>query len=398
MTQNVVVTSLAVASSIGNNTSDFSNNLFKNTNGISKISGNRVPEDFIVKYGSILKNVYNEKLHHNSFTDAKCLINLLLAELLTNNSLEKIDGLILGSNDSSSDWNSTIHALKSKSNQYFTATNELDYIKTKLIDFGLNEIKDSFSIYNTCVTGNSAIGMAFQRIKNGMWKNAVVGVIEQRITPWNLMPLVLLGVINTTANDETFASCPFNNKRSGFIKGEGGAFFILESEESALKRNAQIHARVLGYSLTSDAYQMTEGRKDLHSSSHAINLAINEAKLSLGDIGYINAHGTSTIYNDKLEVDLIKHVFGKLVKNIPMSSTKSQIGHLNIACGAVEAIATILMLKNQKIAPTLNIKNDSIDSEIDFVPDRSRDHQFNYAISNSFGFGGLNSCLVLGKY
>jgi 3-oxoacyl-[acyl-carrier-protein] synthase II len=194
------------------------------------------------------------------------------------------------------------------------------------------------------------------------------------------------------------ASKPFSRDRDGFVIGEGAGMLVLEPERSARARNARIHAEVAGYAFTSEAYNIMAPMKDGEGMANTMELALRSSGVYREEVDYINAHGTSTELNDRYETLAIKKVFGERAKQIPVSSSKSMIGHTIGAAGAIEAIITILSLENGILTPTINLEQPDPDLDLDYVPNRSRQKDIRVALSNSFGFGGHNATLVLRKY
>lgn len=250
---------------------------------------------------------------------------------------------------------------------------------------------------SACATGNNAIGMAFEAIQEGRWNRCLVGGVDARCEPSNFLNFHFLGALTTAAVAPEKASRPFSVDRSGFVLGEGAAVLIMESRASAEARGARILCQVSGYGFTSDAFRLTDGRDDGASVIKAMELAVRSAWLQPEQIDYINAHGTSTPLNDRLESMAIKKVFGERAYRIPISSLKSQIGHSTIASSALEAIACCLMLENQKISPTLNFTPGDPDCDLDYVAEGTRSVSIKNVLSNSFGFGGQNACVVFTK-
>ena len=200
-------------------------------------------------------------------------------------------------------------------------------------------------------------------------------------------------------NDEPEkASRPFDAMRDGFVMGEGAGVVVLEELSWAERRGARIYAEVKGYGMTGDAYHMTTPSPEGEGASRCIKIALNDAGLSTGEVDYINAHGTSTKFNDENETAAIKSVFGKRAYEMPVSSTKSMTGHLLGAAGGIEAIFSVLSIENGVIPPTINYEFQDAECDLDYVPNKSRAANVDIAMSNSFGFGGTNACLVFKKY
>lgn len=270
-------------------------------------------------------------------------------------------------------------------------------IVTGNIAIDLNARGISNTIITACAAGTNAIGEAFRAIQYGDADIIVSGGSEACITP-----LVLAGFTNLNAlslkNDPSRSSTPFDKERDGFVMGEGSGIVILEELEHALKRKAKIYGEVVGYGFTCDAYHLTSPAPQGEGGARAMNLALKNASISPRDISYINAHGTSTPYNDKSETEAIKTVFQDHSYNIPISSTKSMIGHLLGAAGAVEAIATIKALEESYIHGTIGYKTKDEDCDLDYVANEGRKVKLNYVLTNSFGFGGHNASLVFKKW
>ncbi|MCX7904028.1 MAG: beta-ketoacyl-ACP synthase II [Caloramator sp.] len=262
------------------------------------------------------------------------------------------------------------------------------------IKFGAKGICSS--VVTACASGTNAIGEAFRYIQMGYLDVAVAGGAEAPITP-----LALAGFTNLTAltnsNDPKRASIPFDLERSGFVMGEGAGILILEEYEHAIKRGAKIYAEVVGYGFTCDAYHMTAPDEEAEGASRAMEMALSDANIEKEEISYINAHGTSTPLNDKLETLAIKKVFGDYAKNIPISSTKSMTGHLLGAAGAIEAIVCVKAIEEGFIPATIGYEKRDPECDLDYVPNQGRRGEVNYALSNSFGFGGHNACLIFKK-
>ncbi|QGU96910.1 beta-ketoacyl-ACP synthase II [Clostridium bovifaecis] len=253
------------------------------------------------------------------------------------------------------------------------------------------------TVVTACATGTHAIGEAFHNIRNGISDVIIAGGAEASITPLSVAGFISLTALSNST-DPSRASIPFDKERNGFVMGEGSGILVLESLEHALKRNAKIYAEVTGYGATCDAYHITSPAPDGEGGARAMKLAIKDSEISEEEISYINAHGTSTPYNDKFETAAIKSVFGETAYKIPVSSTKSMTGHLLGAAGAVEAIICIKALEEGFIPPTIGYKVPDEECDLDYVPNEGRKQELKYAMSNSLGFGGHNSTIVLKKW
>lgn len=253
------------------------------------------------------------------------------------------------------------------------------------------------SVAAACATGNNAIGNAYKIIKNGEAKVMIAGSSEAVITPLTFAGFCALRAMSKV-QDPKLASRPFDAQRDGFVMGEGAGILILEELEHALKRDAPIIGEIAGYGCTNDAYDVVAPNPNGEAAAKSMLKAIESADINRNDIGYINAHGTSTIYNDKMETMAVKKVFGEYAKNIPISSTKSMLGHSLGASGSIEAVITTLALKEGFIPPTINYSHTDTECDLDYVPNKGRKADFEYAMSNSFGFGGHNSILLFKKF
>ena len=255
----------------------------------------------------------------------------------------------------------------------------------------------STAVVTACATGTNGIGEAFRQIKHGYADIMLAGGVEAPITKIGIEGFNSLKALNTS-NDPKIASIPFDSERSGFVMGEGAGILVLESLESAKKRNANILAEIVGYGSTCDAYHITSPDPDGEGASRAMIEAIEEAKINKEEVSYINAHGTSTKLNDKFETIAIKRTFGDYAYKIPVSSTKSMTGHLLGAAGAIEAIICIEALRDNFVPPTIGYRNKDEDCDLDYVPNVGRNHEVNYALTNSLGFGGHNATLLFKKW
>ena len=247
---------------------------------------------------------------------------------------------------------------------------------------------------SACASGNNAIGEAFQSIRRGLQDAVIAGGAEAAITPLGVGGFSMMKALSTRNDDPERASRPFDKERDGFVVAEGSAVLILEERERALKRGAKIYAEVIGYATNGDAYHMTSPAPEGEGAARCMALAVEDAGIRTGDVSYINAHGTSTEYNDKNETQAIKTVFGEHAYKIPVSSTKSMTGHLLGAAGAVEGVFSVLALHHGLIPPTINYENSDPACDLDYVPNQARKADIKIALSNSFGFGGTNACVI----
>jgi 3-oxoacyl-[acyl-carrier-protein] synthase II len=251
---------------------------------------------------------------------------------------------------------------------------------------------------SACSSGSDAIGAAFDMIKHGEVGTMLAGGSESIMNPLGFAAFNALNAISTRNDEPQAASRPFDAGRDGFIISEGAAIVVLESLEVALKRGANILAEVISYGASADAYHVTQPISTGEGAARAMQRALDKVGLKPTDIDYINAHGTSTQLNDKMETRAIKTVFGEHAVKIPISSTKSMLGHMIGGAGAIEAVICAQAIKNGVIPPTINLSNPDPDCDLDYVPHKARRVPVTTALSNSFGFGGHNSVLIIGKY
>ena len=248
---------------------------------------------------------------------------------------------------------------------------------------------------SACSTSAHAIGEAFRQIKWGELDAAIAGGAEAAITPMGIGGFEAMHALSTRNDDPAGASRPFSKDRDGFVMGEGAGLVILEEYESARQRGASILAEITGYAANSDAHHETAPAPEHEGAQRCMRLALKSAGLKPEDIGYINAHGTSTPFNDLHETKAIKRVFGEHAKKLMVSSTKSMTGHMLGASGGAEAIITAMALHRGVIPPTINLHTPDPECDLDYVPNQAREVRVNAAMSNSFGFGGTNAVLVL---
>ena len=254
------------------------------------------------------------------------------------------------------------------------------------------------SVVTACATGNHAIGDAFRLIQRDDADVMIAGGAEAIIVPLTIAGFCAMKAMSTRNDDPEKASRPFDANRDGFVCGEGAGIVVLESLEHAIRRDARIYAEIIGYGMTSDAHHMTAPDPEGDGAARAMARALKDARVAPADVGYVNAHGTSTPYNDRFETFAIKRVFGDHAKKLAVSSTKSMTGHTLGAAGAIEAALCILGMRNGLLPPTINQETRDPECDLDYVPNESRDADVRVAVSNSFGFGGHNASIVLRKY
>ena len=253
----------------------------------------------------------------------------------------------------------------------------------------------NLAVVTACASGTNAVGEAAEMIRRGHADVMFAGGTEAAIVPLAMAGLGSMTALSTRNDDPQGASRPFDKNRDGFVMGEGAAILVLESEEHALSRGANILAEMLGYGITNDAYHISAPSENGRGAADCMLMALSDGKVAMDQIDYINAHGTSTYLNDKSETAAIKTVFGEQAYNIPISSTKSMTGHLMGGSGALEAMFCTLAIRDGVIPPTINYETPDPDCDLDYVPNTARELGLKTVMSNSFGFGGHNATIIL---
>lgn len=256
----------------------------------------------------------------------------------------------------------------------------------------------NFCATSACSSGADAVGEACEVIKRGDARVMLAGGAEAAITPIGIAGFNSAGALSRRNDEPQKASRPFDAERDGFVMGEGAAVLVLESLPHALKHNANILAEVVAYGATSDAYHITKPSTKGEGGAKAMQVALKKAAMQPAEVEYLNAHGTSTTINDRCETLAIKTVFGDYAYHVPISSTKSMMGHLIGAAGAIEAIICVLAIQHGVIPPTINLTHPDPECDLDYVPNTARQKKVRTALSNSFGFGGHNSVLIFREY
>jgi 3-oxoacyl-[acyl-carrier-protein] synthase II len=246
-----------------------------------------------------------------------------------------------------------------------------------------------------CAASAQAIGEATEIIRRGDAEVMLSGGTHSMIHPFGVTGFNRLTALSTRNDEPHRASRPFDYERDGFILGEGAGMLILEDLEHAKKRGATIHGEIVGYGSTADAFRMTDPHEDGRNAIYCVRQALADARLNPGDIDYVNAHGTSTEANDRIETLALKHALGDLAYKVPISSTKSMMGHLIAAAGSIEAIICLLAIRDGVVPPTINLENPDPNCDLDYIPNEARNKAVDVALSNSFGFGGQNITLIL---
>jgi len=403
----VVITGSGIVSPIGNQIEDFSDSLKSGVNGVKKItlfdttdySVHIAAQCSIDLEQHFDKKELNKLDRFSAFSLVASEQAIKQANLLNSNNLDNI-GVIVGSGIGGINTFETQHKRllrhPRKVSPYFIPSMISDIAAGQIsIKYGFKGI--NYGIVSACATGSHAIGDAYRQIKYGDADVIVCGGSEAPISPMSIAGFSNMKAL--TKNSDIDTACrPFDLNRDGFVMGEGAGIVVLESEKSALERNANILCEIIGYGATADAFHITSPVPDGIGASRAMQIALDENQTNRNDIDYINAHGTSTPFNDKNETEAIKKTFGKHAYNLNVSSTKSLTGHLLGAAGAVEAITCILAINNSFIPPTINYHNPDEDCDLNYTPNKSSNKTINYAMSNTFGFGGHNASLIFKKY
>ncbi|TGY43404.1 beta-ketoacyl-[acyl-carrier-protein] synthase II [Clostridium sartagoforme] len=410
MKRRVVVTGLGAITPIGNSIDSFWNSIKEGKNGIDNITLFDT-EDFKVKLAAEVKDFNAEE--YIGKKDAKRLDRYTQLALVaakecmkdSNIDLDKVDrerfGVLFGSG---------IGGLMTIENQIITMLNRgpsrvspltipasISNIAagTIAIEFGL--LGTCLSVTTACATSTHCIGEAFRGIRDGYMDRALVGGSEASICKFGISGFQALTALSRS-EDKNRASIPFDKDRNGFVMGEGAAALILEDLDSALERGAKIYGEVVGYGTTCDAYHITSPNLDGNGAYRAMRDAINDARINTSDINYVNAHGTSTEINDKVETLAIKQAFGENAKDVYVSSTKSMTGHLLGAAGAVEAIISIKALEDGFVPATINYVNKDEECDLNLVVNEGIKKEIDYTMSNSLGFGGHNGSVIFKKW
>jgi 3-oxoacyl-[acyl-carrier-protein] synthase II len=254
------------------------------------------------------------------------------------------------------------------------------------------------TIVTACSASTQAIGEAARIVERGDADVMITGGADSRIDPLSLVAYHLLGAVSTSDRDPATVSRPFDKERDGFVLGEGGGCLVLESEEHAKARGANILGEITGYGSSFDAFAVTQPQADGHGAARALTAALEDAGIGPDGVDYISAHGTSTMLNDRMETLAVKRVFQDRAARVPLSSIKSMIGHLIGAAGAMEAIVSVLAIRDNAIPPTINLDTPDPECDLDYVPNEARELKVDTVLSNSFGFGGQNAALVVQRY
>jgi 3-oxoacyl-[acyl-carrier-protein] synthase II len=411
MRRRVVITGLGSVSPLGLNTDELWRASLKGISGTSRIT-KFDPSEFVTKIAAEVKGFNPEQYFDKKDTrrlDPFAQYAVVSAREAIKHSglnLENEDknriGVIVGSGTGGmlsfeTELKKLLELGPKRVSPYFIIQYIADIVAGLIsIEHGLKG--PNYATVSACATSGHSIGEAFHTIRNNHADVMVCGGTEAAITPMGVAGFNAMKAISTQNDNPAGASRPFDLKRDGFIMGEGAAVVILEELEHAKKRGVSIIAELAGVGFTADAFHLTQPAPGGEGAVRVMQLAIADAGLTIDDIDYINAHGTSTPYNDKNETIAIKNVFGDRAYDIPVSSTKSMTGHLLGAAGGIELIETALAIRDSKVPPTINYQTPDPECDLNYTPNKAVDHEIKAAISNTFGFGGHNACLCVKKY
>ena len=409
--ERVVITGLGVISPIGNSKEEFWTSLAAGKNGIGYLT-HFDATDFRTQIGGEVKAFKPEE--HLSPKAAKrfplviqyALVSAMIAQQDADLDLSDTDpyraGVGVGSGIggiSVLEDNARLLMEKGPSRvSPFFVPYEIINMAAGQISIHLKLKGPNFASVTACATSNNAIGEAFRIVQRGDADVMFTGGTEAAVTPLSYAGFCSMRAMSTRNEEPERASRPFDKDRDGFVMGEGAGVLVLESLTHALNRNARIYAEVVGYGMSSDAYDMVHPGEDGEGASKAMEFALKDAGAALEEVDYINAHGTSTPAGDVAETVAIKNLFGSHAEHIAVSSTKSMMGHLLGAAGAVELIATVCAVEKGYVPPTINYETPDPDCDLDYVPNEGRPTDIRVALSNAFGFGGHNTSIAIRKY
>jgi 3-oxoacyl-[acyl-carrier-protein] synthase II len=405
----VVVTGLGVVTALGHNATDFWQSLLAGRSGIDRVT-RFDPTDFPCKVGAEVRDWDPAKFwdpkearrndRYTNFAVVAALQALADAGLSTGVYDPDRTGVIIGSG---------IGGLETIGKQAkalfdggprkvspFMIPSLISNMAAGVVAIVAGAKGPNFGVVSACSTGTHALGMAARHLQHGDADVMIAGGSEAAITNLGYGGFCAMRAMSTNFNDQpSRSSRPFDRQRDGFVMGEGAGVVILETLEHAQKRGARIYCELVGYAATCDAYHITSPDPEGQGLAKALRIALKDAKLAPAEIDYINAHGTSTQYNDKFETMAVRSVFGEFAPKIPMSSTKSMTGHLLGAAGGIEAIVCIKAIQSGEIPPTINLEEPDLpDCDLDYVPNVKRTHRVRAALSSNLGFGGHNAVVV----
>lgn len=404
----IVVTGMGILSPNGLGKEAFWNSTRKGISGIKKLSlpeldrypikiGGQINDFFPENYMDRKKIKHTDRANHFAIAAAKLAIDDAKLDLSKEN--RNNIGVTIGSTIESIAFGEQQHEqyLKGKKASPFLATIVFGGSLSSQISIELQVFGPSLSISTGCPSAIDAISCGINLIKEGKINVLIGGGIEAPFSPLVVSSFAIIGALSKNTREPQKVSCPFDARRDGFVLSEGGAIFVIEELEHAKKRGAHIYGEIKGIGSTCDAYHITQPQPEGTQVIRAIEGALKDSHIAPEQIDYINAHGTSTPLNDKVETLIIKKVFGKRAYQIPISSTKSIVGHFMGAAGAIELAASLLIMENNFIHPTINYEIPDPECDLDYVPNVGRKQKINVMLSNSIGFGGKNSCIIITK-
>ena len=406
----VVVTGLGSINPLGNNISDTWDNLCKGVSGIDDITAfdtSNLPVTFAGEVKNFDANEYMGKQHARKLDRSGHLSIYATEEALKDAGLDAKErlganvGIVLGTGIGG------IGATEGGVRAYdergpsrvnpMTITQLMPNSSTGQVAIKYGIEGPSLTITTACAASANAIGEAKRIIENGIVDTVVAGGTESGTTPMTMAAFAQIKALSTNNDSPQEASKPFDKYRDGFVMGEGSTMMVLESEESAKSRGANIYGYLVGYGSSTDAFHITAPSEGGIGSSRAMDASLKDASLNPEAINYINAHGTSTKINDATETIAIKRSFGSAAENVSISSTKSMVGHLLGGAGAFESMVCLMSIKDGVIPPTINLDNPDEECDLDYTPNNSIEKDISYAMTNSFGFGGHNAVLIFSK-
>ncbi|GKU25704.1 beta-ketoacyl-ACP synthase II [Clostridium folliculivorans] len=410
MGRRVVVTGMGAITPLGNSVDSFWNGIKEGVCGVNEIKAFDTTEQK-VKLAAEVKDFKPEEYIDRKEVrrmDRYCQFALAAAQQAVENSkldLDKVNkerlGVIVGSGIGGL---ATIEEQTIKLHEKGPTRVSPFFIPMSISNMAAGNIAIRFgakgictSVITACASATNSIGEAFRNIKFGYSDIMIAGGAEASITPLGIAGFASMNALSKNENPKR-ASIPFDKDREGFVMGEGAGILILEELDHALARGAKIYGEVVGYGSTCDAYHMTSPSPEGEGAARAMELAITEGNIAKEEVSYINAHGTSTPYNDKFETVAIKRLFGEQAYKVPVSSTKSMTGHLLGAAGGIEAIVAIKAVEENYIPATIGYENVDEDCDLDYVVNVGRNQEVNYVLSNSLGFGGHNAVLLFKKW
>ncbi len=404
MNRRVVITGTGVLSPIGNSTPEFYAGLKNGVNGIAPITLFDTENYPVNIAGEVKLNLedYIDRRELNRMDRFTALSMIASDEAILQSGLNSSDadptriGVVIGSGIGG------INTFEQQHEKLLSSPRRVSpfFIPSMISDIASGQVSikygfkgPNYCVVSACATASHAIGDSFRMIKYGDADAIITGGSDATITPMAVAGFSNMKALTKNGDPES-ASRPFDADRDGFVMGEGAGIVILEEREHAMERGAEILGEIVGYGATGDAYHLTSPHPDGDGAARAMSRAIEDAGCNKEDIDYINAHGTSTPFNDKIETAAIKSAFGEHANTLAVSSTKSMTGHLLGAAGGVESVAALLSIRHHFLPPTIHYSTSDPDCDLNYVPNQAVDKEVNYAMSNTFGFGGHNAVLI----